>query len=112
MTNKFDATKFTPTEFSTVKDKLKFANQFKKFVLGGFQAKDFPKWFYVQLSMCFNMIAHYSQGDFYNYYFTNLADKAYFINQVMEYGCWGSPAFTYCDVEKQIQEWLKSEELA
>lgn len=105
---KWDIEKLSPTQFSTVEDKIKFANQFVAFCDSGFSPQKFPKWFYTRLSMCFGMIAHYNQSGFYNYYFER-ATPVDFIQDVLNYPCYGQAEFTYCDIEKQIQNWLKSE---
>ena len=100
--------KFTSTEFSTVQDKIKFYNQFIKFVESDYNRSKFPKWFYNRLSMTFGHIAHYNQDGFYNTFFTTKEDKKDFINQCLQYGCYGQPEYTYCDVEKALQSWIKS----
>ena len=105
----YDFPQFTPTEHSTVADKEKFARQFIKFVEWGFNRKQFPKWMYKRLSMMFGMVAHYNQAGFYDYYFSN-GEKwpAEFIKDVMTHPRYGSPAFTYCDVESFLQNWLQT----
>ena len=96
---------YTPTKFSTVEDKLKFENQFKKFVESDFSEQQFPKWFYIQLSMCFGHIAHYDWNNFYTHFFLNSEDKQEFINQTINYPCYGDPAYTYSDVESVLRSW-------
>jgi len=104
----YDFPKFTPTEFSTVADKQKFAKQFIKFVEWGFNRKQFPKWFYTRLSMTFGMIAHYNQNGFYEHYFSDGERwPAAFIRDVMSHPRYGDPAFTYSDVEAYLQSWLQ-----
>ena len=100
---------FIPTKHSKVEDKEKFAEQFKKFVLGGFKKEDFTKWFYVQLSYVFGNIAHYDQAGFYNYHFSRPADTFAFVMQCIQHPCYGSPNFTYSDVEKHLQVWLREQ---
>jgi hypothetical protein len=102
----FDATRFTPTEWDTAEDKAKFANQFVRFVESDFKGTLFPKWFYNRLSMTFGHIAHYNQGGFYGEFFTNTRDKMQFLKQTAECGCYGSPEFTYCDVERVVKAWV------
>lgn len=97
---------FTPTQWETSADKLKFYNQFIKFVSGGFKRSDFPKWFYVRLSMTFGHIAHYNQQGFWDVYFTSDADKKQFIKDCLAYPHCGDPAWTYSDVETALVEWL------
>lgn len=99
---------FTATQFDTAKDKEWFFEQFKKFVMNGFEQKYFTKKFYARLSMTFGHIAHYDQGGFWEEFFTTTADKIRFLEQTLEYPCYGNPAFTYSDVEKELIAWLKT----
>ena len=101
--------KFTATQWKTSEQKERFAQQFKKFVLNNFQAKDFPKWFYTRLSMTFGNIAHYNQNGFFDYWFSNTDRKQSFIQSCLTYPCYGCPTFTYSDVEKYLQNWIKEE---
>ena len=59
--------------------------------------------------MCFGMIAHYDINGFYETFFTSDKDRVEFVEMVLNYPCYGSPAFTYCDIEKQIQQWILNE---
>lgn len=97
---------YTATQFSTAEDKQKFENQFKKFVSNGFRKSHFPKWFYERLSMCFGNIAHYNQSGFYSTYFEDSEGFTQFIDNCVDYGCYGDPAYTYSDVEKVLKSWL------
>lgn len=103
----WDIESLEPTEWSTVEDKIKFGNQFIKFMESGFDKSQFPKWFYTRLSMCFGHIAHYDQSGFYRYFFERGDYGAEFIKQCLDYPCYGSPKFTYCDIEKQIQQRIR-----
>ncbi len=98
--------KYTPTQHSTEADKAKFVAQFKAFVESDFALSKFPKWFYIRLSMTFGHIAHYNQAGFYETFFNDLRGKMRFIEQCLTWPCYGSPAFTYCDCEEEIQHWL------
>ena len=102
-----DTPAFKATEFSTVEDKQKFAKHFQRFVTGGFKRTVFPKWFYTRLSGCFGMIAHYNLRGFYDTYFETLDGKHEFIQECLAWPCYGSPEFTYSDVERHLQGWLK-----
>lgn len=89
-----------------IAEKVKFINQYKKFVSNGFQKKHFPKWFYVRLSMTFGHIAHYNQQGFYDYWFDSEENKQQFIEQHKKWPCYGEPEYTYSDAENEIREWL------
>ena len=97
---------YTPTEWDTTQEKDKFEKQFKAFVLSGFKRNKFPKWFYIRLSMCFGMIAHYDQNGFYETFFTTPEHKRDFIHACAMHRCYGDPAYTYSDVEQVIREWI------
>jgi hypothetical protein len=99
--------KYTPTQWSTSTDKSKFESQFKKFVTGGFKRRDFPKWFYQRLCGCFGFIAHYDEHQFYETFFTTPKDRRWFIDQTLKYVVVGDPAWTYSDVEKVLQDWMR-----
>jgi hypothetical protein len=98
---------YTATKFDTVDDKIKFEAQFKKFVLGDFHFKHFPKWFYTRLSMTFGHIAHYDQHGFFNTFFVSQEGKQEFINSTINHHCLGDPEYTYSDVERELVLWTK-----
>ena len=96
---------FTPTQWETAEQKEKFFNQFVRFVNGGFKMSLFPKWFYQRLSMCFGHIAHYNQGGFYEEWFSDSGDR--FLSHCLSYRVCGDPEYTYSDVEKELQKWIR-----
>lgn len=100
-------TDFITRKWSTKEDKAKFANQFVKFVRGGYQRKDFPKWFYQRLSNCFGFCAEYNIEGFYDTYFTCGDDIGIFKLMILTCPCYGSPQFTYSDVEKELKDWMR-----
>lgn len=103
----FTPDKFTPTQWDTAEKKSAFATQFIKFVQSDFGKSKFPKAFYQRLSMTFGHIAHYNQGGFFEEFFTTTADKVRFLRQTLAQPCYGDPAWTYSDVERALQEWLR-----
>lgn len=103
-TERFSASQFTPTEFSTAENKAKFANHFMGFVESGFAESKFPKWFYAKLSTTFGHIAHYDRGGFFAKFFTTTAGRVRFLSISLEHPCHGDPKFTYSDVERAIAE--------
>lgn len=103
----FTADQFTPTKWDTAADKAKFANQFVKFVSGGFKRTDFPKWFYNRLSGTFGHIAHYDIHGFYSEFFIRPDGHVRFVAVCLSYGAFGSPDYTYCDVERALKGWLR-----
>lgn len=118
----FSASQFTPTQWDSAEQKAKFANQFVRFVESDFKNTLFPNWFYNRLSMTFGHIAHYNQLGFYETFFTTTADKVEFLAiSAGERGLYalpprglgpcGDPAFTYCDVERELMGWVTKNEL-
>ena len=105
----FDAAQFIPTQWNTAEDKLAFAKQFVRFVKSGFSAQHFTDKFYRRLSNTFGHIAHYNRGGFWDTFFTTTADKVQFLEQCLQWPCYGDPAWTYCDVERALQAWLRDD---
>jgi len=102
---------YTPTQFSTVEDKAKFVKQFITFVEKDFPQHLFTKVFYQRLSNTFGHIAHYNRDGFWHTFFTTTSDKFQFLQLTMQYPCYGDPAFTFCDAEKEIQRQLNEKKI-
>ena len=107
----FTPDKFIPTQWDTAEKKAAFAKQFIRFVQSDFAESKFPKAFYVRLSMTFGHIAHYNQGGFFEEFFTLTADKVRFLRQTLAHPCYGDPSWTYSDVEKSLQSWLRQNDV-
>jgi hypothetical protein len=103
------SSRFTPTQWDTAQGKAAFAQQFIRFVRSGFAAKHFTDKFYRRLSNTFGHIAHYNRGGFRAEFFTTTADKVRFMEQTLQHPCFGDPAWTYSDVERYLQVWLRAE---
>lgn len=102
---------FAPTQWDSATTKAAFARQFIKFVESDFSMKSFPKTFYTRLSMTFGHIAHYNQIGFFDTFFRSTVDKVRFLRMTLRHSCCGDPKFTYCDVEKFLQNWLEENEI-
>lgn len=105
----FQPTQFTATKWDTAQDKAAFAKQFVQFVQSDFAAQHFTDKFYRRLSNTFGHIAHYNRGGFWAEFFTTTADKVRFLEQTLQWPCYGDPAWTYSDVERALQEWLRAD---
>ncbi|MGA2620187.1 MAG: hypothetical protein ABSF26_21420 [Thermoguttaceae bacterium] len=105
----FDTSQFTPTQWDTAQDKAAFAKQFVRFVQSDFAAKHFTDKFYRRLSNTFGNIAHYNRAGFWDEFFTTTADKVRFLEQTLQNPCYGDPAWTYSDVERALQAWLRAD---
>jgi hypothetical protein len=102
----FTADKFTATKWEKADKKANFAKQFIRFVESDFNRKQFPKIFYVRLSMTFGHIAHYNQSGFFDVFFTDTESKVRFLRQTLNHECWGDEDYTFSDVEKALKSWL------
>jgi hypothetical protein len=57
--------------------------------------------------MCFSHIAHYDAAGFYATWFTSDADRLRFLRHTL-CPCWGDPEYTFCDVERAIQQEIRN----
>lgn len=105
---KFNAGQFISTEWDSSEQKAKFANQFIKFVINGFQRRHFPKWFYCRLMNTFGHIAHFNQQGFWETFFVTKRRTLQFLGLTLNHFCYGDPKYTYSDVEQAIQGVLRS----
>jgi len=103
----FLPSEFVPTKFSTAQDKADFGNTFLHFIESEWARTAFSKSFYNRLSMCFSHIAHYDAAGFYATWFTTDADRLRFLRHTLAWPCWGDPEFTFCDVERAIQQEIR-----
>ena len=103
----FTADQFVPTKWDDGQTKANFARQFVKFVMSDFDPRLFSQAFYRRLSMTFGHIAHFNRQGFFETFFTMTADKVRFLRMTLAHPCFGDPAFTYSDVERALQGWLR-----
>src|SRR5436305_9390505 len=102
------ADRFTPTKWDSADKKAVFAKQFIRFVESDFARSRFPRTLYQRLSMTFGHIAHFNQHGFFEEFFTTTEGKVCFLRMKLAHSCWGDPAFTYSDVERSLQSWLRA----
>jgi hypothetical protein len=100
----FEAYHFTATQWSTAEDKAKFANALMKFIAHEFPRQSFSKTLYQRLSNTFAHIAHTNQDGYYSVFFERDADKVVFLDQTLRWPCFGDPTYTFCDVERAVQQ--------
>ena len=103
----FLPSEFMPTKFSTAQDKAEFGNTFLHFIESEWARTAFSKSLYNRLSMCFSHIAHYDAAGFYETWFTSDADRLRFLRHTVAWPCWGDPEYTFCDVERAIQQEIR-----
>lgn len=99
---------FTATRFDDGASKAAFGNQLLAFVAEDFPRKRFTLKFYRVLCQHFGMIAHYDVHGFWAEYFTSTTDKLRFLEELTTHPCWGSPAFTFSDLERAVIARLRS----
>ena len=97
----------TPTKWCSAEDKAKFGSALLKFIAADFPKTGFKKPLYSRLANTFGHIAHNDIYGFYAEFFENAAGKIEFLQQTLQWPCWGDPAYTYCDVERLIQARLR-----
>lgn len=107
VTSDFNADAFTATKWEKAEKKVLFAKHFVRFVESDFSSRLFTHPFYVRLALCFGHIAHYNRHGFYETFFVSTETKVRFLRLTLQHPCWGDPAFTYSDVERALQSWLK-----
>jgi hypothetical protein len=105
----FAPSQFTPTQWNTSEDKATFAKQFMRFIQSDFAAEHFTEKFYRRLSNTFGHIANYNRGGFWDTFFTTTADKVRFLEQTLLHPCYGDSAWTFSDVERALQAWLRAD---
>jgi hypothetical protein len=103
----FTGEQFTPTKWDDAQTKANFGRQFVKFVKSDFDAKRFSQAFYRRLALTFGHIAHFNRQGFFDTFFTTTEGKVRFLRMTLNHPCYGDPAFTYSDVERALQSWLR-----
>jgi len=103
-----DSPTFTPTKFSTAANKQSFYDWIIRFIKSGCDVKLFNNGKYRQLCQMFQHIAHYDMHGFIAQWFESDTSKALWINNILSCPCYGDPAWTWSDVEKAVQQWLRS----
>lgn len=99
----FLSSDFIATKFSTAADKAEFGTTLLRFIESEWASALFTKSFYNRLSMCFGHIAHYNRAQFYEEWFSSLADQVRFLKHTLRFPCYGDPEYTFSDVERAIQ---------
>lgn len=104
----FTPSQFTPTQWSTVEEKAQFGNTLLHFIDNDCKETLFTKKFYNRLMHTFGHIAHYNREGFYAEWFTSNADRLGFIQHLLRWRCYGDATFTFCDVERALQDEVRS----
>lgn len=106
LTNDVHSWIFTPTKWSSAVDKRKFALHYISFVQARCPFEKFHEWFYNRLSQMFMHIAHYNRHGFYETWCGTPEKRLALLRHHLKYPYVGDPAWTWSDVERELQIWL------
>jgi hypothetical protein len=104
----FLASEFVATKFSSAAEKAEFGNALLHLIDSGFARNLFTDRLYGRLSNCFGHIAHYNSTQFYEEWFSSLSAQVRFLKHGLRFPCYGDPAFTFSDVESEIQREVRN----
>jgi len=104
----FRPEQFVATEFHTAQQKAEWANRLASFLLDGCKPGQFTKLLYAQLSLTFGHIAHHNIHGFYDVWFASRSKQLAFLKHTLDRQPCGDPKFTFSDVEREFQTWLRS----
>ncbi|GBQ27259.1 hypothetical protein AA0472_2368 [Acetobacter estunensis NRIC 0472] len=96
------AEQFTPTTWSSAADKARIGNAILRFLAQGMPAEKFNKALYGRVSQMWSHIAHFNSLGFRSAWFASAKTRHAFLKHMVDYPCWGDPAFTWSDVEREI----------
>ena len=108
---RFIAADFVPTKWDSAATKADFASRLCQFIAADFKESLFTKVFYNRLHLTYGHIARCNREGFFGTFFRDLAGKVEFLEHTLQWRCFGDLAFTYCDVERSIQERLQRGDL-
>lgn len=106
-----DPADLTATPWDDAQAKARMGNALLSFIARGMPRSAFTKPLYRRLSMMFGFIACYNQHGFWGTHFGTTGARAVFLEQIVTWPCWGSPDATWCDVEREIAERVRSQGL-
>jgi hypothetical protein len=98
---------FTATKFDSAEEKAKVLTALKKFIKAGTPEERFTKKLYHHLSLHFSHIAHTNEIGFFDTWFSTPYKRLAFLKKHRDSIIYGDPAYTWSDVQKALQEWLK-----
>ncbi|KXV23187.1 hypothetical protein [Gluconobacter oxydans] len=93
----------TATQFSDTVEKTKIGNALLSFIARGFPQSAWNRTLYNRLSQMFGHIAHYDIHGFWGAQFSTTQARLGFLRGIVLYGCYGDPAWTWSDVERDIR---------
>jgi hypothetical protein len=105
------AADFTPTKFHSSDDKAWFANALLKFLADDCPRSGFTDRLYVRLSNSFGHIAHYDRSGFFEHFFPDPERRIAFLEETLQWRCYGAADYTFCDVEILVQSRVSAAKL-
>lgn len=107
----FEGGAFSATEWDGAEQKRRWAARFARWLLSGCPEEQFGGELYRKLSQMFGHIAHYNAGGFYGVWFAGHRRRWNWLAQALSCTPYGRPAYTWCDVEQALIDWLKESPL-
>lgn len=104
----FTADRFVPGQWGTAQQKADFANALCRFIAEDFPRSRWKKPLYRRLHQTYGLIACYDLEDFWGAHFASLTSRVEFLEHLQTFRCYGLPEYTYCDVERAVQAWLRA----
>lgn len=101
------ASQFTATKWHSVADKEKFVRYYIRFVEARCPVDKFHNWFYSRLMQMFFHIAHFNRAGFHQTWCDTSEKRLALLRRHIEYECVGDPAWTWSDVERVLQAWIR-----
>jgi hypothetical protein len=102
---------FTSMKLTPADSKVWFTVHFLRFASADFPKHHCTERFYRQVMNTFGLIAQYDRMGFWTEYFTTTAGKIEFIEQAIQWPCYGDPSHTFCDTEREIARRLRQADL-
>lgn len=106
--NIFSKDQFKTTQFWTAAQKADYANRLVRFMQGGFRPGEFGNLLFKCLLASFGFTSNQTQAEFYAVWFADGTKRRAFVQHILQYVPKGSPDQTFSDVEKLVQEWLRT----
>lgn len=108
---KFTGSQFKPTKWASADDKATFATKLCDFLLRGCPQGRYSSGFYRRLCQMFGFIAHYDVNGFWECRFAGPAERLETVKFMAEWVPVGDPTWTWSDVEREVREFIRENDL-
>jgi len=99
---------FTRTKWDGPDAKMKYARRLCRFLERNCPKKSWNKAFYNRLSQMFGFIAHYNALGFWEERLSSPQRRLATLQVILRHPCYGDPAWTWSDVEKAVQAFVRA----